>query len=194
MWAFTDAVSLAKSNNNWKEHPNNKRVGQKISFVSNLVGWDSDNTSNDVPINACVVWDTTDNSYMVFVTTDTNATAQEIISTYELRPEIEEDFRQLKDFWKIEDFKTTKYNLIAFHIICVLLGYLFYQLYINSDDGSQYLGKSLPVILKNYNEHTWNYLVLYGGKYFCCMSMIEFFEFRDSCSEEVRKYLLEFFK
>ena len=131
---------------------------------------------------------------MVFVTTNTNATVKEIISTYELRPEIEEDFRQLKDFWKIEDFKSTKYNLIAFHIICVLLGYLFYQLYINSDNGSQYLGKSLPVILKNYSEHYWNYLVLYGGEYFCCMSMIEFFQFRDSCSEEVKKYLLEFFK
>ena len=87
-----------------------------------------------------------------------------------------------------------KYNLIAFHIVCVLLGYLFYQLYINSADGSKYLGKSLPVILKNYNEHTLIHLVLYGGKYFCCMSMIEFFEFRDSCSAEVKKYLLEIFK
>ena len=66
---------------------------------------------------------------MGFVTTDTDATAKDIISIYELRPEIEEDFRQLKDFWKIEDFKTTKYNLIAFHIICVLLGYLLMHKY-----------------------------------------------------------------
>ncbi len=194
MWAFNEAIAIAKTKNHWIAHPNKRRAGQKIAFVSQLVGWDSVNIVNDVPINACVVWDINDNSYMVFITTNTNATAKEIISTYELRPEIEEDFRQLKDFWKIEDFKTTKYNVIAFHIVCVLLGYLFYQLYINSDDGSKYLGKSLPVILKNYNEHSWNYLVLYGGKYFCCMSMIEFFEFRDSCSEEVKKYLLEFFK
>ena len=61
-------------------------------------------------------------------------------------------------------------------------------------DGNKYLGKSLPIILKNYNEHTLNHLVLYGGEYFCCMSMIEFFEFRDNCSEEVKKYLLKFFK
>lgn len=194
MWAFNEAIAFAKTENKWFAHPNKRRIGQKIAFVPQLVGWDSGNDANDVPINACVVWDTNDDSYMVFVTTDTNATAKEIISTYELRPEIEEDFRQLKDFWKIEDFKTTKYNLIAFHIVCVLLGYLFYQLYINSDYGSQYLGKSLPVILKNYNERTWNYLVLYGGEYFCCMSMIEFFEYRDNCSEEVKTYLLEFFK
>ena len=194
MWAFSDAVEIAKSENKWSLHPNKKREGQLIAFVPNITGWDSDNIMNDVQVNACVVWDVNNDSYMVFVTTNTKATAKEIISTYEIRPEIEEDFRQLKDFWKIEDFKTTKYNLIAFHIVCVLLGYLFYQLYINSDEGSKYLGKSLPVILKNYNEHTWNHLVLYGGQYFCCMSMIEFFKFRDSCSEEVKKYLLEFFK
>lgn len=194
MEAYNAAIEIAKTENNWIAHPNKRRASQKIAYVPNLGGWDSDDLENDVPINACVVWDVNDDCYMVFVATDTNVTAKEIISTYELRPEIEEDFRQLKDFWKIEDFKTTKYNLIAFHIVCVLLGYLFYQLYINSEDGSQYLGKSLPVILKNYNEHSWNYLVLYGGEYFCCMSMIEFFQFRDSCSEEVKKYLLEFFK
>ncbi len=194
MTAFYDTVEIAKRENNWLAHPNIHRINQRIAFVPNIVGWDTFDIHRDVPINACVVWDVDTDKYIVIVTTNTNASAKEIVSTYELRPEIEEDFRQLKDFWKIEDFKTTKYNLIAFHIVCVLLGYLFYQLYINSVDGSKYLGKSLPVILKNYNEHTLNHLVLYSDKYFCCMSMIEFFEFRDNCSDEVKKYLLEFFK
>lgn len=52
--------------------------------------------------------------YFVFVTTDLKKTAKQIIQTYELRPEIEEDYRQIKDFWQIEDFKSTKYNFIAF--------------------------------------------------------------------------------
>lgn len=194
MTAFYDTVEIAKRENNWLPHPNKRRTSQKIALVPNVLGWDTYSVYKDVPINACVVWDIDNNKHIVIVTTNTNASAKEIVSTYELRPEIEEDFRQLKDFWKIEDFKTTKYNLIAFHIVCVLLGYLFYQLYINSAEGNKYLGKSLPVILKNYNEHTLNHLVLYGGKYFCCMNMIEFFEFRDNCSEEVKKYLLEFFK
>ena len=192
MWAFNEAITVAKNENKWIAHPNKRRIGQKIAFVSQLAGWDSANIANDVPINACVVWDYSDDSYMVFITTNTNATAKEIISTYELRPEIEEDFRQLKDFWKIEDFKTTKYNIIAFHIICVLLGYLFYQLYINSENGQEYLGKSLPVILKNYTNKSSGYLVLYGGQHFCCMSIKEFFEFRDLCSQEIKEYLLDF--
>ena len=69
-----------------------------------------------------------------------------------MRTEIEEDFRQLKDFWKLEDFKSTKLNVISFHLVCVLLGYLFYQLYLNTEDGQKYIGKCLPVILKNYKQ------------------------------------------
>lgn len=47
--------------------------------------------------------------------------AREIIMTYELRPEIEEDFRQLKDFWKLVDFYSTKLNIISFHIVWILI-------------------------------------------------------------------------
>lgn len=45
----------------------------------------------------------------------------------EMRPEIEEDCRQLKNFWNLEDFKSTKLCLITFHIICVLLGCLMFN-------------------------------------------------------------------
>ncbi len=44
------------------------------------------------------------------MTTDTTKTVRQIVQTYELRPEIEEDFRQMKDFWKLSGFKSTKYN------------------------------------------------------------------------------------
>ena len=193
MVAFEEAVFCAKRKNNWFPHPSRKN--QYITAVADMgVYWESDHEYTDVPINTCVVWDKEADIYFVFATTNTNASASEIIRIYELRTEIEEDFRQLKDFWKLEDFKSTKYNVITFHIICVLLGYLFYQLYINSEQGQKYLGKCLPVLLKKHKTEFINNLVLYGGKYFCCMSIIEFFEFRDSCSMEVKKYLLEFFK
>jgi hypothetical protein len=39
------------------------------------------------------------------MTTDTSKTAKQIINTYELRAEIEADYRQMKDFGKLEDFK-----------------------------------------------------------------------------------------
>lgn len=195
MIAYEDAVLMAKVNDTWHKHPNKKRTTEVIAFVPDVGNsWVSAKPTNDVPLNACVVWNKEIDNYMVFVTTDLNATASDIIKVYEMRPEIEEDFRQLKDFWELEDFKSTKYHLIVFHIICVLFGYLFYQLFINSKHGQKYLGRSLPVVLKNYKTKIFNYLVLYSGNYFCCMNIKEFFEFRDSCSKEVQKYLLEFFE
>ena len=193
MVAFDEAVTCAKQQDDWRPHPSRKN--QFITSVSGVgVCWESNHEYTDVPINTCVAWDKETDEYFVFATTNIKATASEIIKIYEMRPEIEEDFRQLKDFWKLEDFKSTKYNVISFRIICVLLGYLFYQLYINSEQGQKYLGKSLPVLLKKQRTDFINHLVLYSGKYFCCMSIVEFFEFRDACRKDVQKYLLEFFK
>ncbi|WP_222428025.1 transposase [Sporomusa sp. KB1] len=68
-------------------------------------------------------------------TTDLYKTARQILQVYEIRPEIEEDFRQLKDFWKLKDFKSTKFNYITFYIVMTLLGYLYFQVFKNIDEG-----------------------------------------------------------
>jgi hypothetical protein len=84
----------------------------------------------------------------VFVATDTEKTARQIIPAYEMTPEIEEDYRQLKDFRQPEDFKSTKLSLMAFHIVCTLLGHLLFQLYVGTAEGERWAGQSLPVIVK----------------------------------------------
>lgn len=188
MIAYEQAVLSTKELNNWKPHPNPKRTNQVISFVPGMgLYWESEFPENDVPINSCVVWDKKDDEYFVFVTTDTNASAKDIITTYELRPEIEEDYRQLKDFWKIEDFKSTKLNIILFHIVCVLFGYLFFQLYTLLPDGIEYLHKSLPVILKKYIPEVQPYVVLYSGCEFGVLTLFELMELYAHCSDDVRQ-------
>lgn len=185
------AITLAEELDDWQPHPYAKdQMICHVPYVDAL--FNGDDIVDFVPFNTCVVWREYAQDYIVFATTDMNVKGADIIKTYALRTEIEEDFRQLKDFWKLEDFKSTKFNVISFHIVCVLLGYLFYQLYINTKAGEQYFGKSLPVILKNYQSEVFDYLVLYSGKYFCIMSLKEFIKFRDSCSEEIRKFILEF--
>lgn len=187
MEAFETAVMSAKSINKWKKHPNKKRKTQYITLVKNLEqNWASKTPKNDVPIDACVVWDKKENLYFVFATTDTSKSAKEIINTYELRPEIEEDYRQLKDFWKIEDFKSTKINIILFHIVCVLFGYLFFQLYTLLPDGEKFLGKSLPVIIKNYNQQTQAYVIVYVGLEFAILSLFEVLELYANCNENTK--------
>lgn len=177
MVAYQQAILSAKEQNIWKPHPNFKRKNQVVSLVEGMgMYWDSDTSENDVPINTCVVWDKQFDNYFVFITTDITKSAKEIVRIYELRPEIEEDYRQLKDFWKIEDFKSTKLNMILFHIVCVLFGYLFYQLYILLPEGEKYLGKSLPVILKNYMPQVQPYVVLYAGYEFGVLTLFELME------------------
>lgn len=170
MEAYDMAVSIAKHENKWIAHPHRK--SQSISFVSNLKDhWRSSNSRDDVDFNACVVRFDETNSYAVFISANLSISAKQIVSTYELRPEIEEDFRQIKDFWNLEDFKSTKENFINFHIVFTLIGYLFFQLYKLFDkDGEQYIGKSLPCVLKNYHEKFLGYFVIYYKNYFAILN------------------------
>jgi len=190
MNAYQVAVSAAQFENNWEPHPNKKRKNQKISLVTNLKAyWESNKSEEDVDFNAAVVWDTTTDNYFVFITTDITKTAKQILMTYELRPEIEEDYRQLKDIWKLEDFKSTKLNMIAFHIITTLFGYLFFQLYTLSPSGEKYAHKSLPIILKNYRSSLAPYLVFYAENEFGILSIYELYVLLPQCTEDAKKRL-----
>jgi len=191
MDAFEMAVSTAKYQNIWQPHPNKKRKNQMIAFVSNLKDhWVSETPQNDVDFNACVVWDTKadkpENEYYVFISTDLSKNDKQIIQTYELRPEIEEDYRQIKDFWKLEDFQSTKIRFVAFHIMCVLFGYLFFQLFTLLPDGEQYSHRSLPVILKNYKSKNHGYLVFYVDDEFGIFSLLESMKLYASLDDSVR--------
>lgn len=197
MIAYQTAVKIAQLDNKWENHPT--RENQKIAFVPNLKNyWWSDKIesnkkyaeNNDVELNSCVVWDTETDSYFVFCTTDTTVSAKQIITTYELRPEIEEDYRQLKVFWKLQDFKSTKINMIALHIIMVLFGYLFFQIYTLMPEGEQYSHKSLPVILKNYQSTAMPYLVFYADVEFGIFSISEIIKLYPSCDTAAQQRLL----
>ncbi len=198
MNAYQIAVQIAKDEDKWEQHPSREK--QKIAFVPNLKNyWWSDlaqsrkkyNENDDVEINSYVVWDTETDSYFVFITTDTTVSAKQIITTYELRPEIEEDYRQLKDFWKLQDFKSTKINIIALHIIMVLFGYLFFQLYTLMPEGEQYAHKSLPVILKNYRPTASFYLVVYADDEFGIFSISEIIKSFSSYNKISQERLLK---
>lgn len=199
MNAYQIAIQIAQEENKWEPHPSRKN--QKISFVPNLKEyWWSDrikslkkyDNNDDVEINSCVVWDTETDNYFVFCTTDTTVSAKQIITTYELRPEIEEDYRQLKDFWKLQDFKSTKINMIALHIIMVLLGYLFFQIYTLTPEGEKYAHKSLPMILKNYKATAMPYLIFYADEEFGIFSIAEIIKMYAFCSTYAQSQLINF--
>lgn len=193
MDAFKMAVQEAKKKNQWIKHPITRYPTQQICLIKDIgVHWENsqtDQTLKDVELNACVVWDKETDCYSVFVTTDTKKSAVEIIKIYNLRPEIEEDYRQLKDFWRIEDFKSTRLNVISFHIVSVLLGYLFFQLYTMLPEGTSYQGKSLPIVLKNYTTKIQGYIVLYVKNQFGVFTLLEIIQLYAESAESVKERL-----
>lgn len=171
MEIYDVAIKTAKEKNDWIKHPNQKRKGQDITLITDLeYSWLSDNDKTKKPsnlkfdykINACVIRleksknkdvltdeeiirTEGDYAYACIITNDVTLSCQEIIRLYEMRPEIEEDFRQLKDFWGLNIYKSTKYNIISFVILVSLIGYNFYQLYKESEEGKKFINKSLIV-------------------------------------------------
>lgn len=178
MESFKIAVFAAKEENKWE--PNPKYPNQRIALVTDLGNyWRSNefvSNTSDVPLNGCVIHNPDNDSYAVIITTDLEQSAKNILNTYHLRPEIEEDYRQIKDFWRIEDFKSTKLHVIAFHIVCVLFGYLFFQLYTMLPEGKQYAGKSLPVLLKKYSAKVQGHVVIYVDDMFGVFTLFEILE------------------
>lgn len=95
----------------------------------------------------------------------------------------------MKDFRKLEDFKSTKYNYITYHIVMTLVGYLYFQVYKNMDEGKAYAGKSLPVVVKNYKETRPKAVLIYVGQYFGIFPFLEFLQLYAECTLEVRQLL-----
>lgn len=174
---FEKAVLTSIEENKWNNHPNRKRKDQKIHLVKDLgTLWpNNDNkfkkpenqTNDDVDVNVCVVqipmeskYLTEDDitykkknfKYIALMCTNKSLTASEILRRYETRPEIEEDFRQLKDVWGLANFRSTKYLFIVFHVVTMLLGYMMYVIYKNTEEGSKYKNQSLETIIKNYRK------------------------------------------
>lgn len=186
------AVAIAEEIDDWRPHP--RRKDEMICLVKDVGAYWNDDLEKDVNLNACVVWAEKDQKYSVFVTTDLNKSAEEIVMMYHMRWEIEEDHRQLKDYWILEDFHSTKLSVITFHLICMLFGYLFYQLYLNTDEGKKYIGKCLPVILKHYKSEFSGYFALYSKEYYCIVSMSELLKIFADVNDEVKRLILRCFE
>lgn len=95
----------------------------------------------------------------------------------------------MKDFWKLEDFKSTKYNYITYHIVMTLVGYLYFQIYKNLDEGKACAGKSPPFVVKNYKETRPKSVIIYVGQHFGIFPFLEFLQLYAECTLEVRRLI-----
>jgi hypothetical protein len=155
MKAYEDAIVSAyyhdgtTKDQSWEQHPT--REHQQIKRIEHLdYLWDE----CSVPMIGCVVRELKegrdgsggrdDYEHMVFGTTRLRLTGSQMIRTYELRPEIEEDHRQWKDGpWDMTEFTSTSLVQIVYHVICVLLAYNLSKVYSNTRAGQDFARKTL---------------------------------------------------
>lgn len=56
-------------------------------------------------------------------------------------------------------------------------------------EGEQFLGRSLPVVLKNYVSQVHGYIVLYAGKEFDVLTLLEMMELYAHCDQSSQDVL-----
>jgi hypothetical protein len=166
MIAFDEAVSLAEMAGKWHPHPS--RATQQIAFVPGVEHvWETCR----VPLNACVIryWQAKKNRYdhIVLVTTDQALTAKWIVKHYEQRPEIEQDYEQMKSGgWKLQRLSSTRYSEIVFYLVSVLLSYSLYHLFSNTHAGSHFANKTRQAIALEQLCTQRTHVIVYTGGYF----------------------------
>ena len=90
-----------------------------------------------MPLNACVIrfWNKKQKrtDHIVLVTTDLELHAPWSVRHYEGRPEIEQDYEQMKSGgWQLKKLSSTRYSEIVFYLLTVLLSYSLYHLFANT--------------------------------------------------------------
>ena len=153
----------------WEKHPT--REDQEIKKVVR-VDWMWEECK--VPMHGCVVRELKEDrdgsggrkgyKHWVFATTRLRLTAKQMIQTYELRPEIEEDHRQWKEgTWDIAKFTSTRLIQVLYHVICVILAYNLCEVYSNTETGAQFAQKTLRQLKREQTRNHAVSMIVYAG-------------------------------
>ena len=124
-------MHLAQMAAKWQAHPS--RANQTITLVRGVEHmW----PECHVPLNACVsrFWHKQKKRIepIVLVTTDLALSASWMVRHYEERPEIEQDYEQMKSGgWQLTKLSSTRSSESVFYVLTVVLSYSLYHLPFN---------------------------------------------------------------
>lgn len=174
MLSYQEAVQLAKLQGKWQPHPSRKQ--QQIAFVQ---GVDHVWEECRVPLNACVIryWHEKkqQEDYIVLVTTDESLDATWIIRHYEERPEIEQDYEQMKSGgWHLKKLSSTRYSQIVFYILSVVLSYSLYHLFSNTQAGARFADKTREALAFEQLRSRRTHVIVYARGYFEIFETLSF--------------------
>ena len=195
MLSYQEAVQLATLQEAWQPHPT--RGHQHIAFVQ---GVDHLWEACQVPLNACVIryWNRKKDAldHIVLVTTDQRLTGPWIVRHYEERPEIEQDYEQMKSGgWQLQKLSSTRYSEIVFYIATVVLSYSLYQLFANTQAGARFADKTRQALAFEQLRSRRTHVIAYAGGYFEIFETLSFARFilqlPASAQERLRHWLDE---
>jgi len=195
MLATQEAIQLAEMADQWEAHPS--RADQTIAFVR---GVDHMWSECDVPLNACVIrfWNKKKKrtDHIVLVTTDQKLNAPWIVRHYEERPEIEQDYQQMKSGgWQLNKLSTTRYSEIVFYILTVVLSYSLYHLFANTQAGARFADKTRQAIAFEQLRTQRTHIIVYAGGYFDIFETLSFvqmvLQLAPPIQEKLRGWLAE---
>jgi hypothetical protein len=176
MLATQEAIQLAEMAAKWEAHPS--RADQRIAWVHGVEHmW----AECEVPLNACVMrfWNKKKKGidHIVLVTTDLSLSAAWIVRHYEERPEIEQDYEQMKSGgWQLQKLSATRYSEIVFYVLTVVVSYSLYHLFTNTHAGTRFADKTRQAIAFEQLRTQRTHIIVYAGGYFAIFETLSFVE------------------
>ena len=195
MLATQAAMQRAEMADRWDAHPS--RAEPRMAWVR---GVEHMGPECQVPLNACVIrfWNKknkrTDHS--VLVTTDQALSAAWIVRHYEERPELEQDYEQMKSGgWQLKKLSSTRYSEIVFYVLTVVLSYSLYHLFANTQAGTRFADKTRRAIAFEQLRTQRTHIIVYAGGYFEIFETLRFvqmvLQLSPPVQERLRTWLVE---
>jgi hypothetical protein len=195
MLVTQEAMQLAEMEDKWAGHPS--RADQHIAGVRGVEHrW----PECHVPLNACVIrfWNKKKKRTdpIVWVTTDQELSASWIVRHYEERPEIAQDYEQMKSGgWQLQKRSATRYREIVFSVLTVVLSYSLYPLFANTQAGARFADKTRPALAFDQLRSRRTHVMAYAGGYFEIFETLSFARFilqlPAAAQEQLRHWLDE---
>ena len=132
-----------------------------------------------MPLNACVIryWNRKKKALdsIVLVTTDQRLNGAWIVRHYEERPEIEQDYAQMKSGgWQLQKLSSTRYSEIVFYVLTVVLSYSLYHLFTNTQAGTRFADKTRQALAFEQLRTQRTHIIVYAGGYFEIFETLRF--------------------
>jgi hypothetical protein len=177
MLATREAIQLAEMADKWQPHP--PRADQTSAVVRGVEHmW----TECEVPLNACVIrfWNKRKKctDHIVLITTDPKLSAPWLVRHYEERPEIEQDYEQMKSGgWQLKKLSSTRYSEIVFYVLTVVLSYSLYHLFTNTQTGARFADKTRQALVFEQLRTQRTHIIVYAGGFFEIFETLSFAHF-----------------